>query len=435
MRTSLFTLLILLGLTPVFARAENWDRFRGPNGLGIATDKSIPVSFDDKTNVVWKLALPGLGNSSPVIWGKHLFLQTASADGAQRVLQCIDVTQGKELWSRGIPGAKVKVHDKNTLASSTPVTDGEAVFVSFWDGKDIFLVAYNFKGDLLWNKPFGYFSSQHGAGASPILFRDKVIFYNDMDKDDFKTKQPMPRPATLYALNKGTGDVAWELPREAFRACYTAPFILDQPGTPPQLIVTSTTSIASYNPDNGGQNWDWHWKFKRARLRTIGGSIYLDGMLFACSGDGDGSRYMNAIALNGSGKNAQPKQVWENSKDFPYVPCLLSRGDHLYFVNDLGFAGCFEAKTGKQAWFERIPDATFTASPVLIGDKVYAPSEQGDVYVFAATREAFQPLTKNHLGESIRATPAVANGRLYIRGQHHLFCIGTKYELPAVNNK
>jgi outer membrane protein assembly factor BamB len=428
MRKTLVTLLMVLGLCSRqnLAGAENWERFRGPNGLGVAADKDIPVRFNDTENVLWKLPLPGLGNSSPVIWGKHLFLQTASPDGAQRLLQCIDVTAGKELWSRGIPGAKVKVHDKNTLASSTPVTDGESVFVSFWDGKDIFLVAYNFKGDLLWNKPLGYFSSQHGAGASPILYRDKVIFYNDMDKEDFKTKQPVTRPAMLYAFNKKTGDVVWELPREAFRACYSAPFILERPGTQPELIVTSTTSIVSYHPDNGSENWNWHWKFKGMPLRTIGGSLYLNGMLFACSGDGGGPRYMTAIALNGTGKNARPKQVWDNSKDFPYVPCLLSRGEYLYFVNDAGMAGCFEAKTGKQMWFERTSANFFTASPVLIGDKIYAPAEDGDVHVFAATPTAYEPITKNPMGEGIRATPAVADGRLYIRGQHHLFCIGRK---------
>jgi outer membrane protein assembly factor BamB len=370
--------------------------------------------------------LPGLGNSSPVIWGKHLFLQTASADGAQRLLLCIDVEKGQELWSRGIAGAKGTIHTKNSLASSTPVTDGESVFVSFWDGKDIFLVAYNFKGDLLWNKPLGRFSSQHGAGASPILFRDKVIFYNDMDKEDFKTKQPVARPSTLYALSKKTGDVVWELPRAAFRACYSAPFILENPGLPPELIVTSTTSIVSYRPDDGARNWSWNWKFKGKPLRTIGGSHYQDGILFACSGDGDGSRQMFAVALDGMGKNAKPRSIWDNSKDFPYVPCLLGRGEHVYFVNDGGVAGCYEAKTGKRVWFERFPDTSFTASPVLIDDKIYAPSEEGDVYVFAATPTAFQPLAKNPMGEIIRATPAIADGRLYIRGQNHLFCIGKK---------
>ncbi len=247
-----------------------------------------------------------------------------------------------------------------------------------------------------------------------------------MDKEDVKTKQPVPRPSTLYALGKKTGEVIWELPREAFRACYSAPFVYETAGSAPELIVTSTTSIVSYNPDDATENWRWHWKFKGMPLRTLASTHYHDGMLFACSGDGGGDRLLAAIALNGVGKNAKPAQVWQNSKDFPYVPCLLSRGEHLYFVNDAGFAGCSEARTGKRVWFERLPTATFSASPLLIGDKVYAASEEGDVHVFTATPAAFELIAKNSLGECIRATPAVADGRLYIRGQNHLFCIGKR---------
>lgn len=433
MRKIVCSLLLTLGLSalqPAFTLAGNWERFRGPNGLGVAADKDIPIQFDDKENVLWKLPLPGLGNSSPIIWEKRLFLQTASADGKQRLLLCIDVASGKELWSRGIPGYTAfegLKHPRNTLASSTPVTDGEAVFVPFWDGKDVFMVAYNFKGDLLWNKPLGRWISQHGTGASPILFGDKVIFYNDMDKEHPKTKTPVNKPSTLYALNKKTGDIVWEVPREAYRACYSAPFLLEAPGSTPGLIITSTTSIVSYNPDDGSQNWKWNWKFKgKMPLRTVASTHLGDGMIFACSGDGGGDRLLSAIALNGSGKSARPQQVWDNRKDFPYVPCLLSRGAHLYFVNDAGFAGCYEAKTGKRIWFERFPETAFTASPVLIDDKIYAPSEEGEVMVFTATPTALQPLAKNHIGERIRATPAVADGRLYIRGENHLFCIGKK---------
>jgi len=422
----LLTFILSIPLAASIAHAENWARFRGPNGTGVAADKTIPTTFDDKQNVLWKLRLPGLGNSSPIVWGDRLFIQTASKDGSQRLLQCIDVTHGKELWSRGIPSAKAVIHPKNTFASSTPVTDGESVFIPFWDGKDVFLVAYNFKGDLLWNKPLGHFISQHGTGASPILFRDKIIFYNDMDKEDQKTKVPVVNPSTLYALNKKTGDVVWELPREAFRACYSAPFILENPGAAPELIVTSTTAITSYNPDTGAQNWQWHWTFKGMPLRTVAGTHYLDNMIFACSGDGGGDRLMTAIALEGTGKDAKPHRAWVNSKDFPYVPCLLSKGKHLYFVNDGGYAGCYEAKTGKRLWYLRLTEISFTASPVLLGDKIYAANEEGDVYVFAAKPDAFQLLAKNSLGECIRATPAVADERLYIRGQNHLFCIGKK---------
>ena len=192
------------------------------------------------------------------------------------------------------------------------------------------------------------------------------------------------------------------------------------------MIVTSTTSIVSYNPDTGAENWTWHWKFKGMPLRTVASTVYHDDMLFARYGDGNGDRLMNAILLSDGGKGGHPRKVWENHKDFPYVPCLLTHGPHVYFANDGGFAGCYEAKTGKRVWFERLAGSTFTASPVLIGDKVYAPSEDGDVYVFTATPTAFAPLAKNSLGEGVRASPAVADGRLYIRGEHHLFCIGKK---------
>jgi outer membrane protein assembly factor BamB len=429
MRASFFSVLFLFGsglASAENARADNWARFRGPNGMGETHDKNIPVTFNDKQNVIWKLAIPGQGNSSPIVWGKYLFLQTAPNDGSQRLLVCIDAGQGKELWSRGISASKSPTHTKNTLASGTAATDGESVFVSFWDGKDTFLAAYNFKGDLLWNRPLGHWVSQHGAGASPILFRDKVIFYNDMDKEEQKTKRPVAKPATLYALSKKTGDIIWEMPREAYRACYSAPFILETPGAAPELIVTSTTSITSYNPDDGSQNWRWNWKFKGMQLRTISATHYVDGTLLACSGDGGGDRHMCAIALDGVGKDAHPHQIWENRKDFPYVPCLVTKGEHVYFVNDAGFVGCYEFKTGKRIWFERLPGATFTASPVLIDGKVYASSEEGDVYVFAASPKSLDLISKNFLGERIRATPAVADGRLYIRGQNHLYCIGTK---------
>ena len=310
-RILLMSLVLLASLCLAHVRAENWERFRGPGGLGVAPATNIPVIFDDKTNVIWKLPVTGQGNSCPIVWGDHLFLQTATPDSKKRLLVCIDVKAGKELWARGIPGFPVEknhLNPKNSLASATAVTDGEAVYVPFWDGKDVFLVAYNFKGDELWKKPFGRFSSQHGFGISPILFKDKVIFYDDQDKTDQFTKQPVPNPAILYALNKKNGEVIWKLPREAFRACYSAPFILEKPGTAPELIVTSTTSIASYNPDNGEQNWTWNnWNFKGMPLRTVGSTLYHDGMLFSGAGDGGGPRLMCAVALGAPAKTPSPR--------------------------------------------------------------------------------------------------------------------------------
>ncbi len=417
------TALLFLCLACNSSRADNWPRFRGPNGTGVAHDKDIPVKFDASSGILWKVPMPGPANASPIVWDKYVFVHSATPDGDKRVLTCLNVKDGQTVWTRAIPAAKAPINPRNTLASSTPATDGQIVVNAFWDGKEILLTAYDFTGKQLWQKNLGTWVSQHGAGCSPILYQDKVIFVKDMDSKD-KDENEVPNPSILYAFNKKTGELIWSAPREAYRACYSAPFLLEKPGASPELLVTSTTSIRSYQPAGGKVNWEWNWIFTAEMpLRTTGSSLYHNGMLFACSGDGRGDRHMAAVKLTGNGAGTRAVTAWENKKDFPYVPTLLARGEHLYFVNDRGFAGCFHAASGKNVWLKRQPEATFAASPVLIDGKMYAVSEAGDVYVFAA-EPTYQLLAKNSLGERARATPAVANKRLFILGHNHLFCIG-----------
>jgi outer membrane protein assembly factor BamB len=430
---SLFRRLFCVGIALLLsatARADNWDRFRGPNGTGITQDKNIPVKFQ-ASDARWKVAVPGIGHASPVIWGNRLFLQSSSTDGKERWLLCYDTTDGKQLWKAGIATADPKANIYKGLsswASSTPTTDGVGVYVAFWDGRDIIMAGYGVQGNLLWKRNLGAYFSQHGAGTSPILYKDKLIFAMDMDSKFQKTDAPVPvdHPARLYAFNKKTGETIWEIPRVPFRACYSVPSILEKPGAAPELLVTSTTAINSYDPNSGSVNWEWKWAFPKGDLRTISSTTYHDGILMATSGDGDGRRYMVAVAMNGSGKDAHPDKLWDNAKEFPYVTCLLSHKDHVYFVNDAGFAGCYHAKTGKRLWYERLEGATFNASPLLIDGKIYAASLKGDVFVLAAEPK-FAPLARNSLGnEAIHATPAVANGCLYVRTEGHLFCITDK---------
>jgi outer membrane protein assembly factor BamB len=410
---SIILTAVLAALTACAALADNWPRFRGPNGTGVAQDKGIPVRWDSQSGILWKVPLPGEGNSCPIVWGERLFVQTATADGKERALMCLSVRDGKVLWSRSVPGTRAKINPLNSLASATPASDGERVYASFWDGQDIILVAYDFAGKQVWSRNLGSFTSQHGAGASPVVYGGKVFLANDQDGT-----------STLVALNAGDGSVAWEGSRPAYRACYSAPFLRQEAGVRPELVVVSTMEITGYDPETGGKNWSWQWKFSaKMPLRTTASPVLNKDMLIACSGDGGGDRHMVALHLNGQGKGTRPRLVWENKKDFPYVPTLLSRGELLYFVNDRGMAGCYEARTGKRVWFERLPGATFLSSPVLIDSKIYAGSEEGDVFVLAA-EPTFRLLARNSLGERVRATPAVADNRLFIRGQHHLFCIG-----------
>jgi outer membrane protein assembly factor BamB len=419
-------LLVTLLITNGVLGADNWERFRGPNGTGTVDDKDVPLTFSATENVVWQTPLAGAGNSSPIIWENRLFLHSASKDGKTRTLHCFDTASGKILWEKSIPGAHVKIRADSSFASSTPTTDGRAVYVSFWDGKDILLTAYDFQGEKLWQKNLGEFNSQHGAGASPIVHKDKLILANDMDKDDFTTKKTNPRPSFVMAFDKRTGDLLWETARSSERTCYSLPLLLQKPGrTEPELVITNTMAITGYNLESGSKLWEaknWQDKLAKGLMRTVATPALVGNVLCVCCG-GDAGRLAIGLDLSAADKTEVPERLWDNHKDFPYVPSLLSRGDHVYFVNDAGYAGCYEAKTGKRVWFERLPGASFHSSPLMVSGNVYAASTTGDVFVFPAETK-YRLLARNELGETIRATAAVAGGRLYIRGERNLYCIG-----------
>jgi outer membrane protein assembly factor BamB len=423
MTAALMSTALLVGL----AGADHWARFRGPNGTATSDDKNVPLQFGAKENLIWKVELPGKGNSSPVVWGKDLFVHTTSIDGKSRSLVCVDIADGRIRWQRSIGAAPAKIRADSSFASSTPATDGTAVYVSFWDGINVVLTAYDFQGEKLWSKDLGLFNSQHGPGASPILYQDKLYLANDMDKDDFTTKVPNPNPSTVLAFDKQTGRLLWERPRTAERACYSAPFLLQQPGQKtPVLVVTSTTAVTGYDADTGATVWEakgWQDNGPKSPMRTVASPALAGNILCVCSG-GDAGRFTVGLALPAPVvPGAAPQRLWDNRKDFPYVPSPVARGDHIYFVNDAGFAGCYEARTGTRVWFERLSDTGFHASPLLIDGKIYAVNIAGAAYAFPA-EPTFRLLARSELQETTRATPAVADGRLYIRGECHLFCFG-----------
>jgi outer membrane protein assembly factor BamB len=396
------------------ASAANWARFRGPNGDGTAGDSGIPVEWSDQGGgIVWRVPIPGAGNSSPIVWGDKIFLESAAADGKERMLLCLSTADGKKLWSKSISGSKAKIHNKNSQASATPATDGERVYCAFWDGKNVSLQAYDFKGGKLWERDLGSFKSQHGHGSSPIVHGDLVFYNHDQDGD-----------AKIVAVDAKKGTVVWSKTRTAFRTCYSTPLVHES-SAGPELIVASTAGLTSYNPKNGTENWVYTWDFGGGMsLRTVGSPIISNGLALATSGDGSGARGMIAVKLGGKGDISKTGLAWENNKSFPYVPTMLTLGEHIYFVNDGGIAACHEAKTGREIWKERLSGA-FSASPVLIDNKVYAPSEDGSVYVFAAS-PTYKMLARNTIGGRLMATPAVADNRLYIRSEKELICIGKK---------
>jgi outer membrane protein assembly factor BamB len=397
------------------ARADNWPRFRGPNGTGVAADKGIPVKWGDG-DFLWKAELPGVGHSSPVVWGDRLFLQTGGAKGEGRALLCLDANTGKQLWSSAAPGGTARKHDRNSFASSTPATDGRLVYAVFWDGRDVSLSAYDMQGKPLWKQDLGGYTSQHGPGMSPVV-HDGRVFVND-DQDG---------AAAFLAFDAATGKPLWRAERKAFRACYSTPFVRRKPGGGDELVVASTAGLTAYDPRTGAENWAYDWTFSGMPLRTVGSPLEAAGLIFAASGDGGGARQF--IAVEPPAKSGErPKLAWasEDRGTCPYVPTVLARDGKLFIVHDKGNLVCADARTGEQVWGKNLR-CLFTASPVLIDGKIYAPNEQGDVYVFEAA-PTYKLLAKNSLGELVFASPAVANGRLYVRGKQHLFCIGRAAE-------
>ncbi|HET6575970.1 MAG TPA: PQQ-binding-like beta-propeller repeat protein [Fimbriiglobus sp.] len=419
----------------ITTQAADWPRFRGPNGTGVVEGPAPPLTWSATQNVRWKADVPGKGHSSPIVVKGRVFLQSSSDDAATRTLYCYDAATGKVRWAKSVAGRKAHTHAKSSLASSTPASDGERVFVLFWDGRVVTLYAYDLDGAELWSSSLGGYVSQHGAGMSPVAYGGKVFVNYDQDDPALAQKPkkgdppPAPgaeNPAEVLAFDAKTGAKVWAAKRKAFHACSSSPFVRELPGDKAELVVSSTAGLTGYDPDTGTVNWDWAWKFNGASLRTVGSPILAGGVVVAPSGDGGGSRSMVAVT-----PGPRPKLLWSKLKDTPYVPAPVAKGDHLFWITDGGLAICADLKTGKVAWSERaFPNLTkgtyVFASLLLVGDNVVAVAETGEAVVFRASPAGYDEVARNDLGEAVSATPAAADGRLYIRGADHLFCIGAK---------
>jgi outer membrane protein assembly factor BamB len=349
-----------------------------------------------------------------VVWGDRLFLQSASADGKERWLLCLDADTGKTLWTQAAPGTTAdRINPKNSLASSTPAVDGARVYAVFWDGKDMSLNAYDFQGQPSWKTDLGGFKGEFGAALSPVVHDGRVFLNNDQDGS-----------SAVLAFDARTGKELWQAKRRAYSVGYATPLVLKTDGRS-ELLVASAAGISSYDPRSGVENWHFTWSFQNMSLRTVASPVATASLVVANSGGGGpGARDTIAVRLGGKGDVSGTNLAWQstNRRTLPYVPCFLARGDYLYSMADNGMAVCRVARTGREVWTHDFRKPA-SSSPVLIDGKVYAACEDGTVYVFAADT-TFKLLAKNTVGEPVTSSPAVAHNRLYIRGHEHLFCIG-----------
>ncbi len=404
--TRVVLLLAALRCVAVGGSVECWPRFRGPNGSGLAPSAPIPTQWGEK-DYRWKVALPGKGHSSPVVWGERLFVTSGLKDGT-RVVTCLSVRDGRKLWERRFPSKPHSMNPLNSYATSTPALDAERIYLYWATPEAVTVVALDHDGNDVWQRNLGPFDSQHGGGVSPIVFDDLLVVPNDQRGKSF-----------IIALDCRTGETRWKLDRRSVKAAYSTPCIYQPKDGPPELILTSTShGVTSVDPRTGKVNWEFPRAFP---LRVVSSPVVACGLIVGTCGVGGSGRRLVAVRP-GSRDGRKPQLAYELKKNVPYVPTPIAVGDLLFTLAENGTVTCVRAATGERVWQGRL-GGRFYGSFVHVDGRLYAISRKGEVFVIAAS-EKFELLGRTPLGEPSQATPAVAGGRMFLRTFSHLFCIG-----------
>lgn len=409
--------IALCCLLNAFGEAQEWTRFRGPNGTGESECKTIPAEWTER-DIRWKAAIPGMGHSSPAVWGDKVFVLSANTDDATRYCLCYGVADGKLLWNKSYPSQPHHLHPRSSFASSSPTVDNERAYFAWSTPEDTTLLALNHNGQEVWRKNLGRWVSQHGFGTSPILFQDLIIVNNAQD-DEAPKNDEKPGESFMMAFNRKTGEEVWRTPLKVGNVSYSVPFIHELPGGKSEVVCTNTgNGVFGIDSATGKMTWSVPGALK---MRTVSSPVLAGGLIFGSCGSGAYSD--NTVVAVRPGPSAAVAYELKNSNKIkaPYVPSLVKRGDLLFLLYDKGFAACVDAATGNVHWFERT-NAAFSGSPIRVDNKIYCIDEEGVVWVFAAEKE-YKLLAKNPLGEPSRSTPAVADGRMFLRTYSQLVCI------------
>lgn len=430
----LFTLLIFACVST--AQNLNWPQWRGPESAGISTEKNLPDEWSATKNVLWKTEIAGRGHSSPIIWGKKVFLTTSiegdiipDAKAIQHIrsgtiwvhpdsvagnryhtlkLLCLDRDSGKLLWEKTAYAGRVldDRHRKGSYASSTPVTDGKYVY-AYFEAEGLY--CYDFNGKLIWQTSLGKIAKMGmGPGTSPTLYENLLILQCDQEDGGAEAG------SFIAAIDKQTGKEVWRTLR-IHRKTHATPLIV-RAGTRPELIANGAESVISYDPLTGKELWQSEGVVGWAIPSVVAGN----GMVFATAG----YPQKRALAFR---LGATADLVWKYDKGTAYVTSPILYGDYLYLVSDKGILTCLDAKTGEVKYDGgRVPVPTsFTSSAVAYNGKILLTSEDGDTFVIKAGPK-HEVLRTNSLGEVVLASIAIADGRLFIRGDKHLYCIGNR---------
>jgi len=433
-------LFLLAGWQTITAGPKdgNWPQWRGSDGSGVSIETNLPVEWSASKNLKWKTPLSGSGHSSPIVWGNRIFLTAeiegdvvAGAQAVKHIIEgseykhpdavgadrqhtfkiiCLDRDSGKMLWEQTAYEGTVfdDRHRKSSHAAPTPATDGKYVFAYFGTEG---LYCYDFKGKLIWKTSPGPIATVGmGTATSPVLFEDYVILQCDEDSGE---------KSFMVAYHKKNGKEAWKMPRQV-QASWTTPLLVRGPQRA-ELITSGNELIISYDPKTG-KEW---WRTKGHESNAIASPVTGHGLAIISAGFP--LKRMLAVKLGASGEldSLNANIVWRYNKGIAYVPSGILYGDYMYVMTDRGILTCLEAKTGKVIYEgARLPiPATFTASPVACEGKLLLTSEDGDTFVVKAGPQ-HEVLATNSIEEPVFASPAIANGMIFIRGEKNLYCIG-----------
>lgn len=433
------------GLTGSALCQAHWPQFRGPGALGISTNSRLPDTWSLEKNIAWKVAVPGMGWSSPIVWGNQIFLTTCLSDGQVETPQkglyfggerqatkdvhhwkvlSFSLATGAADWETEVrsgppPGSR---HLKNSFASETPVTDGERIYAYFGN---VGLFCLDLRGKVLWEKSFGVHKTRNGWGSSssPVLHQDRIYLVNDNHDKSF-----------MVALDKKTGEELWRVDRDE-PTNFSTPLVWTNERRT-EIVTTGVNKTRSYDL-HGKLLWEFGPGMSEIVIPT---PFTAQGLLFLCAGYvGDKGKILKPVyavrpGAQGDislpdGETSSPFIAWRRENAAPYNPSPLVYQGRFYTLWDFGFLSCLDAATGRELYDKQRVNPTgraaFTSSPWAYHGQLFCLSEDGDTYVFAAGDE-FKPIRVNPLGEMCMATPALAGDTLVIRGIQHLFAIRTQ---------
>jgi len=405
-----FPRFLLLFVTAIltlaqFASAQEWTRFRGPNGTGIS-QTTFPPKFTEK-DFAWNITLPGSGHSSPAIWGDKVFVTCTDETTAQRIVLCLSSKTGAVEWKKEFGSHTFKKHGDNSYTSATPAVDADHVYVCWNTPEEFTLMALTHGGVEVWKADLGPVVSQHGSGNSPVVVGDRVFLGDEQDG-----------PSFLFAFDRMTGKVLWKTPRKNAKYSYASPVIFTPKDGPETIVFTSQAEgMTGIDPKTGKVVWQIADLFNS---RTVGSPTVGNGLIFATCGEGPGGHWLVAVRPGPEGK---AELAWKVVSETPYVPTPLAQGDKLYYWSDRGVVTCAHGATGEKIWQEHVP-GSYYSSPIVAGNIIYNLTKKGEVIAIAAG-DKFELLGQTPLpvSEKCQASLAVSRGRMYIRTYTHLYCV------------